>query len=222
MDDTRRREWVPLLKQVEPVPRAVRPLGAPSQLPPPQGGDRSLVLHKPPVVARDSVVGVVATKHAKQPLVLVTDSVVTLQTAHFGDTAECTAHPGLRRLPLHDPESPSRLAPVVGEAEKVEALGTPAICVTVRTVKPDQPSLVRVQAQAEAAEPHRQDLHNPASLSLVLDHHHGVISEAHQLTAPPQPRLDLSFSNHVSSTSCRYTVASIGEITPPCGLPASG
>src|SRR5215471_11025203 len=109
----------------------------------------------------------------------------------------------------------------MGEAEKVERR---CLAVWMRATlalgaEVDEARLVRMEREPVPIKPLSQHFQNPFGVVVALERHHEVISKPHQGTNGPVMRGFTTSSNHSSSTWCRKTFESIGEITPPCGVP---
>src|SRR5262245_11977339 len=83
----------------------------------------------------------------------------------------------------------------------------------------DEVRLVRMQREAEPIKPFPQHVHDPLGVVVGLKGHHEVVGASYQSPFPLM-RGRTTSSNHLSSTWCRKMFESIGEMTPPCGVPS--
>ena len=124
----------------------------------------------------------------------------------------------LRQLPSQ-PEAPVSPRPaVVPKPEEVERLrpSLPALrAVRLRTCRT---RLLRVQLQPESREPLPDHLHESHRVVAVLEAQHKVIAYG---TPRRAPLAAATPARTRSSTWCRYTFASSGDITAPCGVPCT-
>ena len=138
------------------------------------------------------------------------------------DRLHTPAQPFPDRLALDGPVSPACLGPIVGQAEQVEAPLPPtdgsrlggllnainavfAGCMVrrKRAHRFGKTAITR-RASASSSQPMMQ-----SSAQRVRKHR-------------PCIRGCTSLTNHASKTRCRNTFDTMGEITPPCGVPLSG
>jgi len=77
-------------------------------------------LAQPQVIACNAVVGKVAPKFLAQLLVLLRNRSVPITTTPLGDAFESPIQALMGGLALDDPFPSTRLAPVVGKAQKIE------------------------------------------------------------------------------------------------------
>jgi hypothetical protein len=103
-------------------------------------------LAQPQVIACDAVVGKVAPKFLAQLLVLLRNRSVPITTTPLGDALESPIQTLMGGLALDNPFPSTRLAPVVGKAQKIEgARFAPAGA--RRSPEGHQTSLVRMDCQ---------------------------------------------------------------------------
>ena len=82
-----------------------------------------------------------------------------------------------------------------------------------------QARLLRVHFQPERCELLPDRLHESLRIAAVLKPQDEIIGVPHEIRLAPTSRGRHSRANQRSSTWCRYTFASSGDITAPCGVP---
>src|SRR5579859_1229007 len=133
-------------------------------------------------VASAVVIPVVAQELLPEDFLLRLEGRMAVGLAPFEDAPDgsskavrCCSHP-------HKPLAAETLAPVDGEAEKIEGTGPvrSSISPPARTMKRHQPRLVRMQRQSVHAESLREHGHDAAGFFLGLKQHHGIVRVAHK------------------------------------------
>src|SRR5215510_1973711 len=96
------------------------------------------------------------------------------------------------RLALDDPISLAYFAPIVGKSEKVECPRAPCRLIAAwRPLEGNQRRFLRMNGEAEARKPLRQDLHHPAGVGFQRAADDEIIGKPRQKAPALHPRLDV-------------------------------
>src|SRR5262245_4728546 len=169
------------------------------------------------IIARDAVVGIVAPHHRAQMGVLCADRRVPVLPAPRGHRRQRAGVTLFGRyLPHHALALPG-LPPDVAEAQEGERSA-----IRFRMLLPigsceaevDEARLGRMKPEPIPSKTLAQHVEDPLGVVVSLERQDGIVGKPDKGTSPLSRGLT-SLSNHSSSTWCRKTLESRGEITPP-------
>lgn len=105
-------------------------------------------------------------------------------------------------FPLHDPTTPSRPAPEMGQAQKVEGLwtiGGPWDSAVIGALETHLARLLTVKAQAVPTKTLGEDFEYPFGISLIGEHHHRIIGVPYEESTAPQSWENVPFEPHIQN-----------------------